>query len=182
MFGMFYLGFFLLSGVTCLWEYVDGGKKQFSIITFRTHQIIEVIFNDALSRRIYPVVLFSVAIIGIYLGFVLVCMRSYIPWPEFAIVPVGVVDNIAAFTIITIGPVKIYRATEFTLAAAKATVGISGQRFPINLRRRELWACRPLRIKLFGNNFIDPRTPLVIGNFCLEECGSLILLFGTLRL
>ena len=133
--------------------------------------MVEILLNDAVRERILPAMISVGCILEIYSSFMLVCMRESFPWPDFAIIPLGLWNGIGTLALITKGPAEIYRISKQRLQK----LGLEN----VN-KGRSLRSCRPLRTK-FAMNFIDELITLTIQDFCWTQTVSLIILFNSIQ-
>ena len=135
--------------------------------------MIEILLNEAISGRIFPTIIFGCGLLEILMAFASISLKKYIPWPEFVTVPVTFFEALVATLMLTKGPAEIFRVSQKMLTNMRKDIAMNQTQ--LKSRKREMFSCRPLRVK-FGVNFIEPLTPLVIQNFCLSQFANVVLL------
>ncbi|OXA48446.1 hypothetical protein Fcan01_16677 [Folsomia candida] len=142
---------------------------------YHSFQVLEKSFNAVLQNRLVPTILLGVPIaqvLGLYSS---IHLHGMIEMPQFLLFPMIFVNSgLINILIVTM-------ASRVNVNSARLLTSVKRWRLKITkveraFIKRKLGACRPLKIKLGSNNFIDRRTPLTIQNFCLTQTMSLTLM------
>jgi hypothetical protein len=139
--------------------------------TYRTIQLICGIFNDSSRRQVSPALLAGNPAIQIFSCFVCIKLHGEIPMPGFAYFPIQFLDccimGIGMFTVAS----HPWTKSNSLIRLWKQNDSKKNDK----CMRKALKSLSNLKV-MFGNNFVDELTPLVIQDFVVNQTVSLLLL------
>lgn len=155
---------FLLTELNRIYAFAAG------ISEYRKLQVLEKIMNSMIRKRIFAVNGYVFPFVQMMLCFIAIKLFQV---PDVNILRGGMFllsyFGVLAFTLVTFSV-----AGNVIRISSRWILGYKG-RCKSSVGKRLYWSLVPLRVQ-FGNNFVEPLTPLVVQEFCIRQTASLLLL------
>ncbi|XP_035700938.1 uncharacterized protein LOC118433405 [Folsomia candida] len=175
--GMYYIVTVLLTGVTFLWiECVTFIRKWeqglATLIEYRKVQMFEKVLNACTRNRIFLKTALLTPSLQIFLSFAVITMyrSNQVDSPIMAMFLLVYLLNLA-FTLQTFSS-----AAKVNMASQKWVDSCKG-RTTSKFERKMHKSLAPLRL-MFGNNFVEVLTPLVVQEFCVRQMMSFLVIMS----
>ncbi|OXA41928.1 hypothetical protein Fcan01_23097 [Folsomia candida] len=175
--GFFYSFYTMLVSIYALLQYSMGLgnstlSKGFKIL--RSLQILEVIMNDCGKFKIVPSTLVLAPISQIFALLTIIKFHDRIPLPGLLLFPLGYLTVLCGVSSLQTMSGLLVVTTENCISAWKRDARRK------SYRRRQLLSLQRLKVKFGNSNFLDTLTTLISQNFCLQQTGSLLIMYDSL--
>lgn len=164
----YYVGHVILIGMTYLWKKMQQASETRNRKLYKEVRILERVINASLRGRLMPSMIFGISLIQYYAGSVVLAMSGKMESMEWYFLVASYAEAVIFIpTVLTIAGQVFVRSRKLQ----------SWQRSKLDkAHKKEVRSWRPFRIE-FGQNFVDPLTPLVIQSNVTRETITFVVVY-----
>lgn len=141
------------------------------LLEYRKLQVVEALLRQAVRWRVFPAVSVIMPACQVLSSFALIKLHDSMPMSSILLMIDIIMASGVFSTVVFIIAAKSYSVSKECLEENRRV----GGRGRIREEKKAQKSLKPVRVQ-FGNNFVEPLTPLIFQQFCVEHTASLLML------